>query len=121
MKGTLINFVSAFLAIGLVYYVSKCKKLSLKEDIGLVFPSLKDILLWGIAFLFLMILDDYLYKLNVSEAIEAWVGKYSTTEIVVRAFGIVVLAPIAEELLFRGLLYARIKKTKLKINLLVDN
>jgi hypothetical protein len=115
MKETILNIVVPFISIGLVYFISKRKKLSFKEDIGLVIPRVKETILWGLAFVLLLMLDDYLYKLNVSETIESWVGKYSTIEMVIRALGIVVLAPIAEELLFRGLLYARIKNTKLKI------
>ena len=115
MKGTLLNIIMLFIAIGLVYFVVKRKKLSFKHDIGLNLPKLKVAFFWFVLFVLLLTLDNYLYKFNTSEVVESWIGKYSIFEIIIRVLGIVILAPIAEELLFRGLLYARIKKTKLKV------
>lgn len=114
MNGTLLNFGLPILGIALVYFVSKKKKLSFRNDIGLVFPKWKEVLLWAVLFAILILIEEFVSKQFGNETINSWVGKYSIGEMVLRTIGIVILAPIAEELVLRGLLYARIEKTSLK-------
>lgn len=114
MNGTLLNFGLPILGIALVYFVSKKRNLSFKNDIGLVFPKWKDLLFWAALFTILILIEEFASQQFGNEATNSWIGKYSIGEMVFRAIGIVILAPIAEELVLRGLLYARIKKTSLK-------
>lgn len=114
MNGTTLNFVMAALSIVLIIFVSKRKKLSLKDDLGLKVPKLHIILIWLILFVALIYLDSYLYSLFSDSEIDSWKDKYSLSEKIIRGFAIVILAPVAEELIFRGILYWRIRQTPLK-------
>lgn len=114
MSGTLVNIMSPILGIGLVYFVTKWENFSFKNDIGLIFPKWKDLIFWAILFFILIVIEEYAYQQFGNETTNSWIGKYSIGEMILRSIGIVILAPIAEELVLRGLLYARIKKTSLK-------
>lgn len=115
MNGLTLNIVMMMVSIGLVVFATKKNKLSLKDDIGLVFPKLKTLLIWVALFVLLITLEEYVSSMFVHEEVENWQDKYSTLQIAIRVIGIVILAPISEELIFRGLLYWRIKKSPLKI------
>lgn len=114
MNGTLLNIVTTILSIGIVFFVSKKKKLSYKNDLGLVLPNWKNLLFWILLFIVLIILEDYAFSQFSDSFSESWREKYTTPQIVLRGIGIVILAPITEELIFRGLLFWRIKNSKLK-------
>jgi len=115
MNGTLLNILMAILAVGLVIFITKKKKLSYKNDIGLILPKWKEVVFWTSLFVLLIFIEDYMYQQFSTSKTDSWIGKYSVYEMVFRSLGIVIIAPIAEELMFRGLLYARIKKSPLKI------
>ena len=113
MNEILLNFGLPIIGVALVYFVSKKRNLSFKNDIGLVFPKLKTFLFWAILFAILILIEEFVSQQFGNEATNSWIGKYSIGEMIFRTIGIVILAPIAEELVLRGLLYARIKKTSL--------
>jgi len=114
MNGTLLNIGIPILGIGLVYFISKRKNISFKNDIGLIFPKWKDLLFWAILFFVLIVIEEFALKQFGEQTTNSWIDKYSIGEMILRSIGIVILAPISEELIFRGLLYAKIKKTSLK-------
>jgi len=114
MNGTILNLVMATLSIGLVIVISKKNKLSYKSDLGLVFPDWKNMVFWISLFVLLIVLEGYVYKWFRDGITESWAGKYTMPQQILRGIGIVILAPISEELIFRGLLYWRIKNTQLK-------
>ncbi|GJM34645.1 MAG: hypothetical protein DHS20C18_36460 [Saprospiraceae bacterium] len=114
MTGTLLNLIMPFIALGLVYFIVKRRKLSFKNDIGIVFPTWQALIFWVVAFAGLIMVEEWITQQSGNAPVESWIGKYSTGEIVLRSLGIVLLAPLSEELLFRGLLYSRIKETPLK-------
>lgn len=116
MDSAIFNIVMAILAIILVFFIVMKRKLSLKEDIGLVIPRLKHVLIWLLGFIILIGIEEFFYNLEYGGADpESWTHRYTTFEIILRFFGVVLLAPISEELLFRGLIFSQIKKTRLKI------
>lgn len=114
MNGTLLNIVMLILSIGLIVIIVRKKKLSYESDLGLVLPSWKNLVFWVGAFLILIALEEYVYKQFGDAAAESWKEKYSIMQMIIRGIGIVVLAPISEELMFRGLLFWRIKNSKFK-------
>jgi len=101
-------------SIGLILFVTKKKKLSYKNDMGLVFPKWKDLIFWIVLFVLLIGLEEFLSKQFSVDATQSWKGKYTIIQMILRGTAIIILAPISEELIFRGLLYWRIKNTRFK-------
>lgn len=114
MNGTALNIIAMLFSIGIVVFVVKKEKLSYKYDIGLVFPKWRILVIWVAMFIVLMIFEEYIYSVFSNIETEHWKGKYTTPQIILRSVGIVILAPITEELIFRGILYWKIKNTRLK-------
>jgi len=75
------------------------------QDLGLRWPSLRSALLWLALFAVLSAGEEIAGKAWGVAAPEPWGTKYSIPAVVTRVFAMVVLAPMSEELLFRGLLY----------------
>lgn len=115
MNGALLNISMQLLALVLVLFIAKKHKLSFKNDIGFKMPKPNHLLFWFAAFVLLIYLEDYISKSTGNSSVESWNGKYNSLQIIWRILAIVVLAPISEELLFRGLIYFKVKKTRLKI------
>lgn len=104
----------ALLSIGLIVFVAKKKKLSYKYDLGLVLPNWKNLTLWVVLFILLIALEDFVFNQFSDNITESWKEKYTAPQMLLRGIGIVILAPISEELMFRGLLFWRIKNSRLK-------
>ena len=115
MDGTTLNITMTILSIGLLVFVARKKKLSYKDDLGLALPNWKNLILWIALFLLLIALEDYIYSQFNDSITESWKEKYTAPQMLLRGIGIVILAPISEELMFRGLLFWRIKNSRLKI------
>ncbi len=116
MDSAIFNIIMAILAIVLVFFIVMKRKLSLKEDIGVVIPRLNHVLIWLLGFIILIGIEEFFYNLEDGGAgAEIWTEKYTTFEIILRFIGVVLLAPVSEELLFRGLIFSQIKKTRFKV------
>ena len=102
------------LSIGLIIFVAKKKRLSYKYDLGLVLPNWKNLIFWIALFLLLIAIEDFFFNQFSDSITESWKEKYTTPQMLLRGIGIVILAPISEELMFRGLLFWRIKNSRLK-------
>ncbi|WP_456437131.1 CPBP family intramembrane glutamic endopeptidase [Psychroserpens sp.] len=113
MNGTTLNIIMMAISISLVLFVAKKKKLSYKNDIGLLIPKWKTLLFWVGLFVLLIVLEEYLLSINNDGEIISWKEKYTTFQILSRSIAIIIIAPITEELIFRGLLYWKIKTTRL--------
>ncbi len=114
MDVTTLNITMTILSIGLLAFVAKKKKLSYQSDLGIVIPNWKSIVFWIGLFLLLIAIEDLIYRQLGDSITESWKEKYTTPQMLIRGIGIVILAPISEELMFRGLLFWRIKNSKLK-------
>jgi membrane protease YdiL (CAAX protease family) len=108
LRKRLIQLALFILAILVVLVISRVRHLSLKEDFGLVWPS------WGQAFFWLTL---WVIWVAASEWLsirlgfprpQRWEFK-SMTWVVLSIIGLVILAPVAEELIFRGLLFNRLR------------
>lgn len=113
MNGTILNIAMLVMSIGLIVFVVKRKNLSYKADLGLVLPNRKNLIFWTTMFVVLLALEDYIYKQFNHTVTESWIGKYTTVQMLFRGIAIGILAPVTEELLFRGLLFWRIKNSRL--------
>ncbi len=77
-------------------------------------PLSKYVLIAGISIPFALVLNNLMIMLNIaaySEAYQETAAVFYGAELIVQIICLGVLTPIAEELIFRGLIYKRMKKT----------
>jgi len=115
MNSTLLHIIVSTLAIALVFFIANRRHLSYDEDLGLIVPSGSDLLKWGLLFLLLIGAEELAIRYFGGEPASSWIGKYTHWEMAWRMIGILFLAPIAEELMLRGLIFSRIRDTRLKV------
>lgn len=104
--------ISTFL-IAMVFIICRVKKLPIKETLALRWISYKNIFSWMGLFAVWVVIEEMSFKFLGMPSVQTWT--YSLPIILIRAFGIVLIAPVGEELLFRGLLFKRINDTKLGV------
>jgi membrane protease YdiL (CAAX protease family) len=118
IKSALIRVIPfVIILIGLLI-ATKRKKIS-TDDLGLKKPdSMNHYSLWTVGFLILILMVEFvLDKLGVLE-IDKWNHPFYPS--IIRIIGAVLLAPIAEELIFRGLILSKlINKVKLNLHLAI--
>jgi hypothetical protein len=103
LKEILIRILSIPIGLIIAIVVLRLKRLSLKEHFGLTVPSKREALVWLLGFIPIIALNElYYYSLGLNEG-RIW--EYAPEVMIVRAVGIIILAPITEELLFRGLIF----------------
>jgi len=100
--------------IALMLGVSRMRGLSFQDYLGLRWPAWQAAPLWIALFVALAALEEVVWRALGLPPPDAWGDKYSTAIKVIRVLGMVVLAPVAEELLLRGHLYSMIARTPLK-------
>ena len=88
------------------------------HDLSLNKPnSINHFLLWTVGFLIFIILTEFtLYKIGILE-IDKW--NHPLYPSIIRILGTIILGPIAEELLFRGLILNVLTKRNLNIHLAI--
>ncbi len=76
-----------------------------KEFLGLVRPKFIPSVILMSGFIALACVLEVAYRHAGLGANTSWVGKYSWSALAIRIVGILVLAPLGEELLFRGVIF----------------
>jgi len=110
VEGPLVRIVVYVLVIGLVLLICRQRRLARKETLGLYWPTPKQFLLFFTIFACLAALEEgTLYALNLNE-VTRW--DYDTASTIIRIIGICMVAPVAEEMIFRGLMFSQIAQTK---------
>jgi membrane protease YdiL (CAAX protease family) len=117
LKSSLVRilpFLILPVIIGILIRIKKIKP----QDLFLNKPaSTRLFFAWTIGFLVLALLVELLlYKLNILE-IDKW--NHALLPSIVRITGAVILAPVAEELIFRGLILYRLTQLKISRHLAV--
>ena len=93
--------------VAVVVVVVTLRELSWTTDVGLTLPNLDLSLAWLGVWPVWMALSERLFeRLGVPQP-ERWSGDEGRRLLALRFVGMVLLAPFAEELMFRGLLYSR--------------
>ncbi len=117
IKSALIRILP-FLGILLILLLQIRRKKINSQDLFFQKPiSVKRYLLWTIGFLVYILLTEFvLFKLNILE-VNKW--EHPLFASIIRISGAVILAPIAEELIFRGLLLNQLVKRKLAFQLAI--
>lgn len=102
IKSAIIRILPFLGIIFILFLQIRWKKIK-SQDLFLQKPiSIKLFLIWTLGFLFFILLTEFfLHKFGVLE-IYKW--KHPLFSSIIRILGAVILAPIAEELIFRGLL-----------------
>ncbi|UOQ68768.1 CPBP family intramembrane glutamic endopeptidase [Hymenobacter volaticus] len=105
-------------AIAVTLVLSRVRGLSPTQDLALVRPPLRPLLLWLILALSWMLLTDFLlpwrgpFNFIPWQAQPLWVS-------LARVLGVAVLGPIAEELVVRGAIFSRLRAAGLPVGVVV--
>jgi len=113
-RDTLLRLALPSVGIIVILGVARLRQLSLDDDLGLRWPVPGKAIMWFVAFVGLAVLEEVLGPVLGVPAPQPWGDKYSLPAKLLRVFAMVVLAPVSEELLFRGLLYQLFATTALK-------
>lgn len=111
---TLLKVLVPVAGIALMLFVARMRKLSLTIDVGLQAPH------WGFAALFLVFwvllvaTEEYLTRDIPAMQPQLWAA-YPPLIMALRILAIGLLGPISEELAFRGVLFAVLRRTRLRI------
>lgn len=114
LKTALIR-VLPFLVILIVLFIATKKRKIAVNDLHLKNPSsISHFLLWVIVFfVFILATEFTLFQLGILE-VDKW--NHSLFASIIRISGAVILAPIAEELIFRGLLLSKLMNKKISVH-----
>jgi len=114
LRDALIRVASPAVTIALTLAIARARRLTLVNDLGLRAPPPGQAALWSLVFVALAVGQEVAGEALGWPAPEPWRDKYAGPALAARVAGIVVLAPVAEELLFRGLLFRVIARSPLK-------
>jgi uncharacterized protein len=112
-RGTLVHVGSSLLIILIVAVILRVRRLPARQFLALEWPGSRTVILWLTAFALLIVLEETVSQAMGLPRPEPWGSRYTGGALVFRLLGLVVLAPIAEEVVFRGVLFARICQTRL--------
>lgn len=91
----------------------RARGLRLRDEFALRRPGPGALPLWLAAFVVLVVLGALVERALGLPPVEPWGGRYTGVERALRALGIVLVAPAAEELVFRGVFFTRLARTRL--------
>lgn len=112
ISSALLKTIPFLIAIVAIRFAITRSKFS-KSDLYLSAPkSIQHFLIWwALFFLFILTTEFILFRIGLLE-VSPW--NHNLPSSIIRILGIVVLAPIAEELLFRGILLFKLEQWKIK-------
>ncbi len=109
---TLLKVVVPIIATGVVLVAARRRHLSWREDLGLARPAAGEALLWLALYLVLVLGSNHFMGWRGPWDFSIW-ARTPLPVAVLRILAVGILGPIAEELIFRGYLYARLIHTRL--------
>jgi membrane protease YdiL (CAAX protease family) len=112
--GTVARALAPALALAALALVLRARGRSVRQELALRWPGLGRTLPWIAGFAVLVAAETWLEPLLGIPPAEAWGSRYVGAERLLRVLGIVVVAPVAEELIFRGALFTRLERTRLR-------
>jgi membrane protease YdiL (CAAX protease family) len=111
--GTLVRVGAELLGLLVLCLMLRARGESLREVLALVPPRLSTLAVWVGAFIVLVGFESLLKPLLGFPAIRPWSGSYHSAEVLLRVAGVVLVAPVAEELIFRGAAFTGLARTSL--------
>ena len=117
IQSALIRILPFILVLFLLFLVIRKKKIN-EQYLHINKPySITYFFIWTLGFLILVLLTEFtFFKLGILE-IDKW--NHSIYPSIIRILGAVILAPIAEEFIFRGLILNTLTKRNLNIHLAI--
>jgi membrane protease YdiL (CAAX protease family) len=112
LQKTLLKVVLPLVVIGAVFVVARLRRLSWRDDLGLVRPPAGPSALWIAVYVAWMLLTDRLIGWRGPWDFTVWAQSPWIVD-VLRVLAVCFLGPISEELVFRGFLYGQLTKTRL--------
>jgi membrane protease YdiL (CAAX protease family) len=112
LQATLLKVAFPLLAICVVFLVAKVRRLSWRENLGLISPRASQVAIWMAPYLGWMLITNLLMNWRGPWDFSVWARSPMIVN-VLRVLAVGILGPIAEELIFRGLLYDRLSRTRL--------
>ncbi|MFT3910892.1 MAG: CPBP family intramembrane metalloprotease [Ferruginibacter sp.] len=109
------------LLIAVVYFIAtKRLKYSLQDDLLIVTPKFNNLLSWIIVYLIFMLGTDMIFHWRGAWNLQPWKEQPVLTSIE-KVLAVGILGPVAEEMIFRGILLARLNRLNLNryISLLI--
>jgi membrane protease YdiL (CAAX protease family) len=106
----LIEIAYLVVIVAAVFIVCRIRKFPIKTTLGLIIPERRAFLYWIGLFIPIIIAGELFYYSMGLSAGRVWV--YSGIETILRILKIAILGPIAEEIIFRGLMFDRIATSK---------
>jgi len=114
LQKTLLKVVFPLVVIACVFVVARLRRLSWREDLGLIRPPAGESALWIAVYVAWMLLTDRLIGWRGPWDFTVWVQSPLIVN-VLRVLAVSFLGPIGEELTFRGFLYGRLARTRLGV------
>ncbi|HVG26682.1 MAG TPA: CPBP family intramembrane glutamic endopeptidase [Acidobacteriaceae bacterium] len=114
LQKTVLKVVVPLLIIAGVFVIARFRRLSWREDLGLIRPPAGESALWIAVYAAWMLLTDWLMGWRGPWDFTVWAQSPLIVD-VLRVLAVSFLGPIGEELAFRGLLYGRLVKTRLGV------
>jgi membrane protease YdiL (CAAX protease family) len=112
-RSTLLHLGTSLALIAIVVLVVRLRRLPARELLALRRPAARTVALWLVAFAVLVVLEEMASRALGLPPAESWRDRYAGGLLLIRLIGLVVLAPVAEELVFRGMLFGRIARSRL--------
>jgi membrane protease YdiL (CAAX protease family) len=110
----MVRVLAPAVALAALVVALKLRRRSLTEELALVWPGLGRALPWLAGFAVLVAAEAMLEpRLGIPPA-EPWGARYVGAERALRVLGIVLVAPTAEELIFRGAVFTQLARSPLR-------
>ncbi|HET7240296.1 MAG TPA: CPBP family intramembrane glutamic endopeptidase [Gemmatimonadales bacterium] len=111
--GTLVRVGAELLGLLVLCLMLRARGESLREVLALVPPRLSRLAVWVGAFIVLVAFEAVLKPLLGFPPVRPWSVSYDSAEVLWRLAGVVLVAPVAEELIFRGAAFTGLARTSL--------
>ena len=108
-----VKLLVSILAIAFVYFkATKISKYSLSGDLLLVTPKIQSLLFWVFIYLIYMLGSDFLFNWRGVWNFQPWKDQCLFISLE-RVLAVCIFGPIAEELIFRGILLTKLNRLKI--------
>ena len=114
-SGTLLHVFLPALAVVVLAVALRLRGRALRDEFAWWWPGWRRLLVWMLGFALLMVAEGMLEPALGLAPVQPWGNRYGSAERLVRLGGIILVAPAAEELIFRGVLFTRLDETRLGI------
>jgi uncharacterized protein len=115
VRATVLQTAAPFIATGIVLAVCRFRGLAIVPTLALRLPSWGTACAWGLGFVLLIAVEEWASRSVLHLPVTAWDPALSTPIVVLRVVTMVVLAPIGEELVFRGLMFDQLSRGPLGV------